>query len=240
MNEIESEVAGVAREVLVETPSPSSSPLLFRVDPQPEAPQDKRRSTSRPPLPRCPAATRRPAAQGGSARTIRVKRRAGAARLVAAQAGGAEVAGRTDHDSSPGEGVRRAQGSGLRRLVCRGGAVRTTYTSSAVRWPFAFRAIPYEVKTIRDLNLPQVLEESAPAAAGLCLVTGVTGSGKSTGARAMINHINTNRRVNIITSRPDRSSCTATPRQHLPARGRERHPLLQRGVAPRPAARRPT
>jgi len=64
---------------------------------------------------------------------------------------------------------------------------------------FAFRAIPYEVKTIRDLNLPGVLEELGLRPRGLVLVTGVTGSGKSTALAAMINHINTNRRVNIIT-----------------------------------------
>src|SRR2546422_970497 len=64
---------------------------------------------------------------------------------------------------------------------------------------FAFRAIPYEVKTIVDLNLPQVLEEIALRPRGLVLITGVTGSGKSTALAAMINHINATRRVNIIT-----------------------------------------
>jgi twitching motility protein PilT len=44
-----------------------------------------------------------------------------------------------------------------------------------------------------------VLEEIALRPRGLVLVTGVTGSGKSTALAAMINHINTNRRVNIIT-----------------------------------------
>jgi twitching motility protein PilT len=64
---------------------------------------------------------------------------------------------------------------------------------------FAFRAIPYEVKQIRDLSLPPVLEEIALKPRGLVLVTGVTGSGKSTALAAMVNHINTNRRVNVIT-----------------------------------------
>src|SRR2546421_4521010 len=64
---------------------------------------------------------------------------------------------------------------------------------------FAFRSIPYEVKTIRDLNLPPVLEEIAIKPRGLVLVTGVTGSGKSTALAAMVNHINLSRRVNIIT-----------------------------------------
>ncbi|MBI1723666.1 MAG: PilT/PilU family type 4a pilus ATPase [Gemmatimonadetes bacterium] len=64
---------------------------------------------------------------------------------------------------------------------------------------FAFRVIPYEVKTIEELRLPKILEEIAVKPRGLVLVTGVTGSGKSTALAAMINHINTTRRVNIIT-----------------------------------------
>jgi len=49
------------------------------------------------------------------------------------------------------------------------------------------------------LSLPEVLEEIALKPRGLVLVTGVTGSGKSTSLAAMINHVNQNRRVNIIT-----------------------------------------
>ena len=64
---------------------------------------------------------------------------------------------------------------------------------------FAFRVIPYEVKTIEELRLPKILESIALKPRGLVLVTGVTGSGKSTALAAMVNHINVNRRVNIIT-----------------------------------------
>src|SRR5579872_3216300 len=64
---------------------------------------------------------------------------------------------------------------------------------------FAFRVIPYEVKTIEELRLPKVLEDISVKPRGLVLVTGVTGSGKSTALAAMVNHINTTRRVNIIT-----------------------------------------
>ncbi|HEY4100251.1 MAG TPA: PilT/PilU family type 4a pilus ATPase [Gemmatimonadales bacterium] len=64
---------------------------------------------------------------------------------------------------------------------------------------FAFRAIPYEVRTIRELLLPAVLEEISLKPRGLVLVTGITGSGKSTALAAMIDHINRNRRANIIT-----------------------------------------
>ena len=64
---------------------------------------------------------------------------------------------------------------------------------------FAFRVIPYEVKTIEELRLPKVLEQITLKPRGLVLVTGVTGSGKSTALAAMINHINQYRRLNVIT-----------------------------------------
>ena len=64
---------------------------------------------------------------------------------------------------------------------------------------FVFRAIPYAVRSVRELLLPVVLEEIAAKPRGLVLVTGITGSGKSTALAAIIDHINRNRRVNIIT-----------------------------------------
>ncbi len=79
------------------------------------------------------------------------------------------------------------------------GRFRTNIYQQRGTLAFAFRAIPYEVKTIRELHLPEVLEEIAIRPRGLVLVTGVTGSGKSTSLAAMINHVNQNRRVNIIT-----------------------------------------
>src|ERR1700752_2704156 len=79
------------------------------------------------------------------------------------------------------------------------GRFRTNVYQQRGTLAFAFRAIPYEVKQIKELNLPSVLEEIALKPRGLVLITGVTGSGKSTALAAMINHVNTNRRVNIIT-----------------------------------------
>ncbi|HEX9704010.1 MAG TPA: PilT/PilU family type 4a pilus ATPase [Gemmatimonadales bacterium] len=79
------------------------------------------------------------------------------------------------------------------------GRFRTNVYQQRGTVAFAFRAIPYEVKTIKDLNLPPVLEEIALRPRGLVLMTGVTGSGKSTALAAVINHINMNRRVNVIT-----------------------------------------
>ena len=64
---------------------------------------------------------------------------------------------------------------------------------------FVLRAIPYQVHTTAELHLPPVLNDLALKPRGLILVTGITGSGKSTALASMINHINQNRRVNIIT-----------------------------------------
>ena len=61
------------------------------------------------------------------------------------------------------------------------------------------RIIPLILHNIQDLLLPKVLEKIALEPRGLVLVTGTTGSGKSTSLAAMINHINKNRSVNIIT-----------------------------------------
>jgi len=79
------------------------------------------------------------------------------------------------------------------------GRFRTNIYQQRGTLAFAFRAIPYEVKTIRELRLPPVLEEIAIRPRGLVLVTGITGSGKSTALAAMINHVNQHRRVNVIT-----------------------------------------
>jgi twitching motility protein PilT len=64
---------------------------------------------------------------------------------------------------------------------------------------YAMRAIPYQAKTLEELNLPKVLEEIALKPRGLVLVTGITGSGKSTALAAMIQHVNEHRRANVIT-----------------------------------------
>jgi twitching motility protein PilT len=63
----------------------------------------------------------------------------------------------------------------------------------------AFRLIPQKIPTIKDLGLPMVLEELTRLPRGLVLVTGPTGSGKSTTLAAMINQINTESSKHIIT-----------------------------------------
>jgi twitching motility protein PilT len=64
---------------------------------------------------------------------------------------------------------------------------------------FAFRAIPFEIPSLVDLQLPRALEEIALTPRGLVLVTGVTGSGKSTTLASMIRHLNDRRSANIVT-----------------------------------------
>lgn len=61
------------------------------------------------------------------------------------------------------------------------------------------RVIPTQVKSISDLNLPLVLQKISDEKRGMILVTGTTGSGKSTSLAAIIDHINTHRVDHIIT-----------------------------------------
>jgi twitching motility protein PilT len=62
-----------------------------------------------------------------------------------------------------------------------------------------FRVIPMRVATIDDLLLPKVLKKVATAERGLVLVTGTTGSGKSTTLAALIDEINSTRTTHIMT-----------------------------------------
>jgi twitching motility protein PilT len=62
-----------------------------------------------------------------------------------------------------------------------------------------FRVIPFGVKTIEQLLLPPVVERIAMEPRGLVLVTGTTGSGKSTTLAAMIDHINSNKTCHLMT-----------------------------------------
>lgn len=64
---------------------------------------------------------------------------------------------------------------------------------------FAFRAIPVEIPSIEELSLPAVLRQIALYPRGLVLVTGITGSGKSTALASMIRHVNEVRSVNVVT-----------------------------------------
>src|SRR5216117_1272383 len=62
-----------------------------------------------------------------------------------------------------------------------------------------FRAIPYEIKAFEELGLPPVIKQMCDKPRGLILVTGPTGSGKSTTLAAMVDKINRDRREHILT-----------------------------------------
>jgi twitching motility protein PilT len=62
-----------------------------------------------------------------------------------------------------------------------------------------FRAIPYEIKSFEDLGLPQTVIKMCEKPRGLILVTGPTGSGKSTTLASMIDKINRERHEHILT-----------------------------------------
>ncbi len=64
---------------------------------------------------------------------------------------------------------------------------------------FAIRLLPPEIPTVDELELPQVCKELALRPRGLVIVSGPTGSGKTTTLAAMIHHINANRSCHIVT-----------------------------------------
>ena len=63
----------------------------------------------------------------------------------------------------------------------------------------AFRTIPWEIKTFKDLGLPDVISKLCEKPRGLILVTGPTGSGKSTTLAAMLDKVNSERHEHIVT-----------------------------------------
>jgi twitching motility protein PilT len=76
----------------------------------------------------------------------------------------------------------------------RANAFRKTSGPGAV-----FRFIPTEVPTMESLNLPDIMKDLTHHHQGMILVTGATGTGKSTTLAAMIDHMNANRAINILT-----------------------------------------
>jgi twitching motility protein PilT len=79
-----------------------------------------------------------------------------------------------------------------------GGRFRVNLFRKATGVGATFRYIPTEVPTLKDLFLPDILAQLAEHHQGMVLVTGSTGTGKSTTLAAMINHLNKTRKLNII------------------------------------------
>ena len=63
----------------------------------------------------------------------------------------------------------------------------------------AFRTIPFQIRTFQELGLPEIVNDLVKRPRGLILVTGPTGSGKSTTLAAMVDRINSERQAHIIT-----------------------------------------
>jgi twitching motility protein PilT len=80
----------------------------------------------------------------------------------------------------------------LARFRCNAFHVRGTVS-------IVVRAIPVDIRSIDHLNLPPVIREMAEEERGIVLVTGTTGSGKSTTLAAMIDHINTSMHKHVVT-----------------------------------------
>jgi twitching motility protein PilT len=79
------------------------------------------------------------------------------------------------------------------------GRFRVSVYSQRGTIAMVFRAIPFGIPSLESLNLPSVLKKIAMEERGLILVTGTTGSGKSTTLAAMIDYVNEHRTCNIIT-----------------------------------------
>jgi twitching motility protein PilT len=79
-----------------------------------------------------------------------------------------------------------------------GGRFRVNLFRKATGVGATFRYIPTEVPTLKDLFLPDILAQLAEHHQGMVLVTGSTGTGKSTTLAAMINHLNKTKKLNII------------------------------------------
>ncbi len=79
-----------------------------------------------------------------------------------------------------------------------GGRFRVNLFRKATGVGAVFRYIPNEVPTLESLELPPVIRDFCDFHQGMVLVTGSTGTGKSTTLAAMINHLNQTRNLNII------------------------------------------
>ena len=79
-----------------------------------------------------------------------------------------------------------------------GGRFRVNIFRKATGVGATFRNIPNQIPSLESLSMPEVLKSFCDLHQGMVLVTGSTGTGKSTTLAAMINHLNTTRSLNII------------------------------------------
>src|SRR5687767_11093605 len=97
------------------------------------------------------------------------------------------------------EKFRKAQEVDLAYSVAGLGRFRCNVFQQRGTVGLVLRVIPTRIKTVDELGLPPVLKRIAAEERGLVLVTGTTGSGKSTTLAAMIDYINTTRAAHIMT-----------------------------------------
>ena len=103
------------------------------------------------------------------------------------------------------------------------------------------RAIPHRIRTIEELALPAVIASLADEQRGIVLVTGTTGSGKSTTLAAMIHHINLSRSSHIVTIEDPIEFVHSRPALgDQPARGRASTPPPSSARCAACCARTPT
>src|SRR5213594_2214142 len=79
------------------------------------------------------------------------------------------------------------------------GGFRVNILRQRSSFMIVLRVIPFDVPTLETLKLPPILASVAAAERGMILVTGVTGSGKSSTMAAMVNHINQTQNKHIVT-----------------------------------------
>ena len=100
----------------------------------------------------------------------------------------------------------------------------------------AFRLIPYEIRTVEDLDLPSVVADLARYPRGFVVVTGPTGSGKSTTLASMVDIVNRERQAHIMTVEdPIEFLHKHKQLRREPAGGRGRHAFVRPGPQARPA-----
>jgi twitching motility protein PilT len=118
---------------------------------------------------------------------------------IAAIAGGIVLAGRKCARENLPQFIEALTDFDCSYSVAGLGRFRVNISSQRRSLALVLRHIPYVLPTIESLGLPPVLADIALAERGLVLVTGITGSGKSTTLAAMINLINREKRRKIIT-----------------------------------------